>query len=663
MKLLLLLCLLLSSGIFFDAHAQIKSQGSNTKAVLVNPEDANLQRLIRLALDEKWVEARDAAAKYNDPTFATAVVTTIKLYQSPKSFTALEIKAFLEKNDWIPLELFANRMERAITFDYPAESVINWFTFREPTTNQGKFNLLHANIVRNTLSLSDNDTKELLRYYWRTTEFDLTSEEYFLKKYKNYLTIEDCLSKIEFLTWRGQLTYAERLINILPKKYTTLSNLRLQLAKKPEMLAKLLHGRSKEERSDNYIQYVYINQLLDNGHEAEAFQRLRSFETKDYNEKWWKLKNIAIRNVLREKQYLSAYNLAIKHGLGNGQEFAEAEWLAGWIALRFLNEYDKSIMHFQVLFDNAKLSNTRSKAAYWLARGYEALGDESNATKWFEISSQYPGTFYGHISMGRLHGSSKIDYFADNATSKESPRFRSEKAWKLAKFSFYLYKNGANKFARQLIETLPDLELAGDEVQDIAKLFLDNGLYYLAVDLSKTMANKSSILVRAGYPSHVPIHGNHLPKGLYLGIIRQESNFNQTAISSAGAQGLMQLMPGTDAKLSRDLGLKGKRNAHDPSQNVLKGVTYVNQLYSQYGNLVLALAAYNAGPGNVNKWLARYGDPRNFSSEYQAVDWIESIPYNETRNYVKKVLENFAIYDCMLSPQHHAKTLLAYIEK
>lgn len=663
MKRLILLWLLFANCIFIDAHAQIKIVDNDTKAVRVNTDDTSLQRIIRLALDEKWVYAREAASQYSDPSFATAVVSTIKLYQSPKSFTALEIKSFLEKNDWIPVELFAHRMERAITFDYPAESVINWFTFHEPKTNQGKFNLLHANIVRNTLSLQDTGTKELLRHYWTTTEFDLASEEFFLKKYKNHLTIEDCLNKIEFLTWRGHLTYAEKLLGILPKKYTGMASIRLQLAKKPHMLAKLLNGRSKEERSDNYIQYIYIGQLLDNGREAEALQRLRSFEPREYNDKWWKLKNIAIRNGLREKQYLSAYNLAIKHGLKHGPEFAEAEWLAGWIALRFLNEYDKAIMHFQVLFDNTKLANTRSKAAYWLARGYESLGDEINATKWFEISSQYPGTFYGHISLGRVHGNKKVDYFADKAVSKESPRFRSEKAWKLAKFSFYLYKNGANKFARQLIETLPDIELEGDEVQDIAKLFLDNGIYYLAVDLSKTMANKSGILVRAGYPSHVPIYGNHLPKGLYLGIIRQESNFNQKALSSAGAQGLMQLMPGTDAKLTRDLGLKSKPNAPDAAHNVLKGVTYVNQLYGQYENLVLALAAYNAGPGNVNKWLARYGDPRNFSSEYQAIDWIESIPYNETRNYVKKVLENFVIYDSLLSPQHNAKTLLAYIEK
>jgi soluble lytic murein transglycosylase len=645
----------------FALFVLLTLQFSNPYAKPINAQDNNLQKIVKLALEENWSEAMQQANNYPDKSYAYAIVRAIKLYQAPKTFSVGEIIEFFNQNNWLPLPVFAQRVEASIKVDYPSEYIINWYTFYEPTTGWGKFLFLHANIDRKTLSLSEAENLNTLRYYWRNTEFDLSNEEYFLKKYRNYLTIEDCLQKIEFLTWRGKYSYAERLLNILPKKYTSLASLRLMAAKKPDSLFSLISGKTTSERSDEYLQYLYVNKLLENEHEAEALKRLQKIRSTDYPEKWWKLKNMAVRNELREQHYRTAYELASNHGLESGSEFAEAEWLSGWIALRFLKDYDKALLHFDKLYLNTKLANSKSRAAYWVARVYEVLANQVSANEWYTVAAQYPGTFYGHIALGKVHGPKRINYFSDNLKLVSHSRSKTNNAWKLANFALYLYKSGAQKFARQLIDTLPELELSGDEIQDIARLFLENNLYGLAVDLGKTMANKSGILVRAGYPKHIEISNNHLPKGLYLGIIRQESNFNHKAQSGAGAYGLMQLMPATAAKVAKDLGLKRHDYTVDPSLNVLKGVTYINQLHKQYGNLILTVAAYNAGPGSVNKWLKRYGDPRTFSSENQTIDWMESLPFSETRKYIQKVMENFIIYDSLLSPDHSADALIAYL--
>ena len=150
---------------------------------------------------------------------------------------------------------------------------------------------------------------------------------------------------------------------------------------------------------------------------------------------------------------------------------------------------------------------------------------------------------------------------------------------------------------------------------------------------------------------------------MYLAIIRQESKFDPDAVSIAGARGLMQIMPETAYRLAKILGLPKDSYATSPKANILKGITYVDQLYAQYNNCVLTLAAYNAGSGNVRKWIDKYGDPRTFRTHYEVLDWVESIPFGETRDYVKKVLENFVVYDSIFSSQHNTQSIIAFLQQ
>ena len=624
-------------------------------------EDAKVNEAIRLALSEKWYDAFEAAKHSSDPKFSESAVQAIKIYNSPASIDIASVKKFFESNRWIPVEAYAGKIERSISFEQNSEHLIEWFKFYPPTTNQGKFLSLHAELNKNVKNLSDPKTKEQLRKIWRTTEFDSSSEEYYIKKYKEHFTVEDLLRKIEHLTWRRSFDMSEKLIAILPKKYQTDCLTRLKIARNPDRINRILPSSSEKMKRDEIVLYYYIDYLLKANQDDKALARLINIKTSQSPDKWWKLRSIAIRNAMRDKNYSAAYKLASEHSIEEGVDFADAEWLSGWIALRFLKDAEIAKGHFENMHSKVKLANSKSKAAYWLARSYDGLEMTPYAKEWYENASKYPATFYGQLAISKLHGHEKVSYLLEKPKNldEENPPKDHQAARKITLFAYYLFKSGNKTLAYNIINSLATIDITRLEIEQAAAFFTKRSLYPLAVELSKSAANKSSMVISEGYPnpSHIQISNNNLPKSIYLAIIRQESGFDSKAESSAGARGLMQIMPSTGELLARSLGLPKHGYATDPKLNVMKGVSYFDNLYSDNHSFVMSIASYNAGPGNVKKWLTRNGDPRKLKTLEEKIDWIEQIPFSETRNYVKKVIENMIIYNSLLSPKHTAATI------
>ncbi len=625
-------------------------------------DEPELLQIIKLASNQQWFEASEIAEKCKDPKYANSIIQVLKIYYNPQALPIKEIADFFHENKWLSPEPFTTKIEKSISYDNTPGSVLEWFKVREPQTNSGKFSLLHASLTLGAASLNDQNTKKNLRDLWKSTEFDLNTEEYFLKKYKDHLTIEDLLSKIEFLTWNKSYTYAEQLLGILPTQYKKLPRIRLDVAKSKFSLDRTLKNIDEKSTKDDYIQYILISNLLEHDKDTAALNKLVHIKPKAGFEKWWKLKNIAIRNALRDGQYQEAYILTADHNLDYGPDLAEAEWLGGWISLRFLNNPEQAIKRFDTLYNNTKLSSSKSKGAYWLARSFEALGDTTRSNEWYQSASNYKGTFYGHLAIAALHGSTKHDYFENLAAESKKPNNYEHKelAKKLTYFAYLLHKSDIKLLANSLVATLADFDLDRNDLEISALYFTNRKYYPFAVEIAKSTSNKGAPLIREGYPKHIELSDNALPKGLYLGLIRQESMFDPNALSPAGAHGLMQLMPATASRIAKMIGIP---KPTDPASNVRTGVAYFDQLYNQYENLPLAIAAYNAGPGNVNKWLVRNGDPRNSHDAYAMIDWIELIPFNETRNYVKKVLENYVVYDSILDDNHAPNAMISYLEK
>lgn len=657
-----------------DLHAANKTKASKTKSIstknhstfesnyehMVPDEDRMLIRAIVLAANKKWDEAFSYAARADDSDYANTVVHALKFYYSPGNYNINEIKGLFASHGWLPIEMFEKKVERSFKYNTEHKDILDWFSYREPQTNYGKLLFINTNIKTKKASLNDPQIQTSLRHYWRTTELDIDSEQYFLQNYKNIITVRDFLEKIEMLTWNKSFAQANILINILPKKDQQIPLLRIKILKDPKFLKQAI-ATNREIIKDEIVKYYVISDML-NRDEKSALVQLLEYKPKNNFEKWWKLKNIAIRNAIKEKNYQAAYQLTQDHNLEYGPSFADAEWLAGWISFRFLTELPTAKIHFENLYTSAKLSNTRAKASYWLARVYEFENSTDNAAEWFKIASQYLGTFYGHLALSKLD-TSKVNYFQDSVGISSYNQELIQNAKKITRLAYILYRINHKGVASDFIDNLPYIDTDNQGLRFAATYFSKKELHPLAVEIGKSASNKAAILVKEGYPSKVTISNNNLPKGLYLAIIRQESKFDPDAVSVAGARGLMQIMPETAYRLAKILGLPKDAYATSPKANIMKGITYVDQLYAQYNNCVLSIAAYNAGPGNVKKWIEKYGDPRTFRTHYEVLDWVESIPFGETRDYVKKVLENFVVYDSIFSSEHNTQSIIAFLQQ
>lgn len=619
-------------------------------------DEGKLIKIVDLASSKQWEEAIAVRNSCEDTTQCEFFLKIMKVYYEPNELKLSQINGFFIHNPWMPTDAFASKIESSIDPSGDHNDVVQWFKLRKPTTPNTELLHLNALIGASKLNKDAVDVQERLKLYWVNSDLDLQKEEYFLKKYKQIFTLNDLLTKIDNLIWNRNFQSAELLINILPANYKKKASLKLDLAMSPAKL-KSLSTLHEELKSDEFVKYLEIKRNIDNEHEQQALAQLLHVHPSSNYEKWWKLKNVAIRNALREKYFNEAYQLTLNHNLPHGADFAEAEWLGGWIALRFLRKYDSALIHFQSLYDSSKLSNSKSKAAYWLAKTYEALDDTMHRDEWYKAAAHYKGTFYGHLAIANI-GTAQVDYFVhDTDYQVGDGNINHENVKKLTYFSYILHKANVKILAAKIIAHIPNLGLKRQELENVALFFVNRNYHPLSVELARVSANKGKSLIKIGYPHDVKVSDHKLPKSVYLGIMRQESNFDKNAVSSAGAKGLMQLMPATFSQTKAKFGSGTAKT--DAETNVHIGVKYFDSLHNKFESIPLALAAYNAGPGNVVKWLKTYGDPREFKSHDDFVDWIELIPFNETRNYVKKVLENYIIYDSLVADNHDSQILVS----
>ena len=356
---------------------------------------------------------------------------------------------------------------------------------------------------------------------------------------------------------------------------------------------------------------------------------------------WWINSRIIVRRLLNKKKYSKAYQILKNHSLPlSSQSGLEAEWMAGWVSYFHLKNYQKSISHFKNVFNNSD-NNFRSKAAYWLGlANLKIKSDKSIVKKWFQESAINKFSFYGQNAALKLD---KFTLDKEKKVSKKPKKFNDL----LEVIKIIIASNQRDGKTYPFFKKIFELSSEDNE-----KLFILEEAYKLenksiVGKLSKKLKEPS---IKYSYPEIVEFipkkFQNSKPTvALIHSIVHQESNFSINAYSSAGARGLMQLMPFTAKKVAQDLKIKYFKNrlTTNPQYNILLGTTYINEMLVKFKNsLPLALAAYNAGPNRVKIWLKRYGDPRSGKISY--VDWIESIPITETRFYVQKVLSNLRIY-------------------
>jgi soluble lytic murein transglycosylase len=362
---------------------------------------------------------------------------------------------------------------------------------------------------------------------------------------------------------------------------------------------------------------------------------------------WWTERNILIRRSMEKHNFPLAYQLAKAHGQSEGQPLAEAEFLAGFLALRFLHQPSEAFEHFHRMYRVSQTPMSRSRGAYWCGRAAEALGDRKQAHEWYGAAIKFPTMYYGQVASVALGGDRPLALPPEPVPSAaEVAEFNRRELVRVVRVLHEIDpRDGADRVGLFLRRLGKDASV-GTDYTLLARLADEMRRPDLAIFMAKQAFNTGVVLAVSGYPT-VPLRQTSgVESGLLLSLIRQESTFNPNTVSSAGARGLMQLMPATAQLVANKLGVHHNdgRLTAEPDYNILLGGSYIGQMIDNYsGSYIMAIAAYNAGAGRVRDWVAKFGDPRG-AGGVDPVDWVELIPIAETRNYVQRVLEALQVY-------------------
>ncbi len=554
-----------------------------------------------------------------------------------------ELTSFIKDNpSWPRQDYLKTKAEAAALNSAKNADALNWF--KENTPRSLKAKLKYISLIQDPLIKQD-----YIRKVWSESSFEKLEEEEFLMNYQAYLKQDDHIKRINILLYQAYYEQAKRMLKLIPAASRRLYQLRLamhdgekrDLTHQDKMdigvLHSLVHHFDREKDDDNLAQTLAIAATKD----------------KSVQSYFWGFKARLIRAQIMLKQYELAYLLASSHGAMGDKEYSEGEWLAGWIALRFLNNPNVAITHFDNVYNRVKMPISISRAAYWLARSYEQLKNKEKSEYWYSIAAKHYTSFYGQLALCKIN-KCKVDLTKEYKISTIAlQQFRNNP---LVNSALILEKTKYNYLTKEFLLRAIQHSDSAEEIALILKIKFKNNHHHLATEISKHAGYKGVIVLGSAYPTPRFVYAGHnLEHALVLSLIRQESVFNGDAVSSAGAMGLMQLMPHVAKKTAKDMKLKYNQNKllNDPHFNTKLGSSHIGLLLKKYdGSYILSIAAYNAGSKAVNKWIEDNGDPRLMKNEEDVIDWMEKITFHETRNYVQRVLENRAIYHCLINKKH-----------
>ncbi|MBV8681996.1 MAG: lytic transglycosylase domain-containing protein [Caulobacteraceae bacterium] len=527
------------------------------------------------------------------------------------------------------------------------KAVIAWFGTAPPITAQGAMSL--AGALR-----ADGQTSAaaaVIRHAWRSMPFDESVEAAMLTQFPDMLTPADMWARTDYLLYGTHDAAALDLIARLPPDRQAVAQARIALRRGDPNAEALVAALPPADQTSPGVIYERLLAYQARGDVADALNLVaympESLPYEGAAEKLWHHGSLVVQ-ALQMGDPARAYAAADHSGLNSGVAAGEAQFYAGWIALTRLKNPKLADQHFAMLETLSESPITQSRALYWRGRAADAEGDGVAAQLFYAQGARYQTTFYGQLAAARA-GTTEIVLGHDpQITSAERADFEARDAIKAARLLARMgNKDGFHAFVVGLSETLPS---AAEEAQ-LVDLAQAEGEQSLAMRVVRNAAKRGFILPDRGYPVRMPPSGAFaVETPLVLGITRQESSFDPEARSGAGARGMMQLMPATAEGVARRNGL-GWGRLDDPDFNMRVGSAYLGQLVSQFsGSYVLAAAAYNAGPGRPAQWTSLCGDPRSGGSD--PLDFIECIPFSETRDYVMRVLEATEIYRAKLAGGH-----------
>lgn len=614
----------------------------------------NLATALSAIQQGDWVTAEHLAAQMNAPE-GQIMITWARLRAGEGDWW--EYLDFLNKHpQWPGLKQLRKRAEAVIPQGEDPKVVRAFFATQAPQTGTGALRLVEALQLQGRTS----DARTWIINSW--TDLSLTRDEQaqFLQSYKGIVSRHHA-KRMENLLWRGATREAGRMMDLVPPSIQALAQARIGLQRAAPNVDMLIAAVPSSYADDAGLAYDRFQWRMkkdrwDDAHDL-LVERTGEVARMGRPEKWASRRRGFARRAMRANLPQVAYLLASQHGLSEGAQYADLEWLSGYISLTYLNAPQQAQQHFKNFEAAVSSPISRGRAGYWLGQVHEKLGDLDQAAKDYAMAAKFQTSYYGQLSAQRMNMAGDVSLAGTEAVND----------WKTASFVSNTVFNAATLlhhaqepvmmrwFMTHMAETLPRTELL--QLADYADQL---GEDFVTLGIAKEAAKRGIVLPKSYYPvTDLAGFSVDVPPEIAMAIARRESELNVAAVSPAGARGLMQIMPATARQVAQEVGLEysKERLTSDWRYNATLGTAYLGGLIEIYeGSYVLAFAAYNAGPHRVDEWIDLYGDPRDPMTS--VVDWVEHIPFRETRNYVMRVAESLHVYRARLQGATKAVQLM-----
>ncbi|MDC0517656.1 lytic transglycosylase domain-containing protein [Candidatus Pelagibacter sp.] len=623
------------------------------KSKFFNKKDFSLaKKAISEMKKARWTDALKTAKRAKDGSIYNFIQWRHLLTKGNKA-SYFDYKSFIDANKDYPrigrIKYLAEH--KLSTSTVSPKKIINWFDDNDPLSGFGKM------ILGESFILTGNVEKgiKFIKDGWITAELSKSEIRFYRKKFKKFLNSEDYIKRADYLAWNNKYWDLQRLLRYLPKDYELLYTARQLLMSKSYGVDNAISKVPTKFKNDVGLNYDRLKWRRKRGRIDDSVEILLKIKnTKDYlvrPEKWWVEREIISRSLIYKKKYELAYKISSNHAMIEGPEFAAAEWMSGWIALSFLDDPLLAKDHFENFYNNVGYPISTARGAYWLGKTYKRLNNKDLSLKWFQEASNYLTTYYGQLAFLELNPSNNFELSKDVEIKKDYREEFSKK--EIVKVIYLLDELDEDKYTKHMLRHLANDNVdSGSEVL-AAELATNIDRFDFAIQISKIASYEKRFHNKYNYPiigTPKFINGRKIPESAFiLSIIRQESEFDLSANSHAGAKGLMQVMPYTAKLVAKQAKLpySKSRLTTDPEYNINLGSHYIAGLILEYdGAYPFAIAAYNAGPKRVRYWKKINKNPQKNEIDY--VDWIELIKFKETRNYVQRVLENYNVYRYIL---------------
>ncbi|MBO6797991.1 lytic transglycosylase domain-containing protein [Maricaulis sp.] len=604
------------------------------------------------AEDEDWSLVRDVRDQLTDPASRNIMLWLIALNDPRATFLELDL-ALGELQDWPRDSFIRTEAESKISASgLSAPFIVSWFEDNAPISGRGRVAFAEALIEMGRV----DEGESLLRETWRGGRLPLPEQRRVYQTHRDRFTEDDHLARVDYLIWSGQRTAARRVVPLLQGGERNVAEARLRLAGRQSGVDRAVQRVPTSMMNDPGLVFERARWRRRSGLRDSVLPLLLQLpdEHTDTNalDLMWTERKLMILTLIRDEDYQTAYELARAHGMERGADFADAEFLAGWLALVHLDDAQAAMAHFTTLRNNVSTTVSVSRAAYWMARAADALGDPNLAAQYYAEAGTHSTAYYGQLAIAQISGDEAVLAFEADPEPSDETRVRFENR-SMIQAMRRLGEQGEDYYYRLFSYRADDLLTDPEEAVLLAALANEYLYVRQSVRAAKAARQRGIVLPQSAYPTiDLPSEtsGDQPNPEVVHSVIRQETEFSQHAVSGAGARGMMQMMPATARQTARSIGEGYRRNwlTDDLEYNLTLGMHHLNEVLEDYdGSYVMALAAYNAGGHRVRRWVEDYGDPRD--PDVDPIDWVESIPFSETRNYVMRVIENMQVYRTRLA--------------